>query len=318
LACARSDGQLACDGSRAGVGVLVVRGGVSGERESAAAAPRCGVPYTMNGSTASRLSALKMQAFAPRAGPGVSYAIVGTRPMSDWKAADNSLRVGRLYSARAAALAITITVCGCGGSGHAGTRPTAQRPPAQQASRRLAPSPGKLPTVPVATRKGQAPGMATNTMTSRSFQALASTACQAVSSGVPGATRGLGPGQGPRASALAAYEASRRAAIQQTIGTLSRLRPPASLQAAVGRLVGALWRLQQLYVASSQQPGGSGAYSTLRRSIAVAEQEVTDNALAAGLRGCSPTGLGPSIGPGQPTAPGQPVSPGPRGGGRLP
>lgn len=312
MACARSDGQVVCDGSRAAVGVLAVRGGVSGEREFAAAAPRCGVPYAMNGSTASRLSALKMQAFAPRAGLGAPSAIVGRRPMSDRKAADNSLRVGHLYTARAAALAITITVCGCGGSGYAGTRPTAQRPPAQQASRRLAPSPGKLPTVPVATRKGQAPGMATNTMTSRSFQALASSACQAVSSGVPGATRGLGPGQGPRASALAAYEASRRAAIQQTIGTLSRLRPPASLQARVGRLMGALWRLQELYMAGSRQAGAGGAYGAPSGLIAAAEQEAAYDASAAGLPACALTG------PGQPTGPGQRMSPGPRGGGRLP
>jgi hypothetical protein len=226
-------------------------------------------------------------------------------------------------AARAAALAITIALSGCGGSGHAGTQPTAPQPSGHQASGRSAPSPGTVQTVPTSARGGQASGIATKTMTLRSFQTLASTACQAASSGVPPATRGLG--QGPRGGALAAYEARRHAAIiQQTIATLSRLRPPASLQARVARLMGALWRLQELYIAGSRQGGADGAYGTPSGLIAAAEREAAYDASAAGLPACALTGPGQLTGPGRPTAPSQPTvpaqptAPGPQRGGRLP
>ena len=90
-----------------------------------------------------------------------------------------------------------------------------------------------------------------------------------------------GPSRGSGELAPTADAAAQGIVLQRRIEALSRLRPPASLRARVGRLVDILMRLRQLYLAGSQSSGAQ------RDAIAATEQQATAYAMEAGLPQCS-------------------------------
>jgi len=174
-------------------------------------------------------------------------------------------------------------------------------------------------------RPGHAPAseIRVDTAGPQSFQALADGACAATAhrfagtpsragsqQGAPGSRSDSPPGSqaggqqtapgspdgshagGPAAETTAGP--GEYAVIQQKIEALSRLHPPASLQAPVEQLVGALRRLQ-IYLAEDQTPAGqasSGGHAPPMQPqamIAAAEQQAADTAMAAGIPECGPT-----------------------------
>ncbi len=173
-------------------------------------------------------------------------------------------------------------------------------------------------------RSGHVPasGIRVNTAGPQSFQALADAACAASAhsvagapptassqQGAPGSQPGSQPGyqqtapsspDGSHAGGPAAETTAgpgEYAVIQQKIEALSRLRPPASLQASVEQLVGTLRRLQQLYLAEDQTQTPSGGHAPTGRqappmppqaAIAAIEQQAVGAAMTAGVPECGP------------------------------
>lgn len=178
---------------------------------------------------------------------------------------------------------------GCGGSGQASAPQGAQLSQSAPVH-----TPGiARPTPGVGAKQA---GLRSDRVEPRSFQALADDACTAVVSEF-GSASASSPPQGSHAKVPASEAnatASKLALVQREIGELTNLRPPASLRSSVGRLVGILNQLRQLYLADV-----GGASASLGGAIVATEQQSEDAAMVAGVPACASS---PRSRPGSPVA----------------
>ena len=212
---------------------------------------------------------------------------------------------GRTLSRSAAFSAVAslvVLLAGCGGSSPATSpAPTIARQPTQRKQSRPASQHSRNTHTRSTAHDTHEPGAPPRQVRRRIFESRAGTICQRTHFSQPPSSpsRPTPDGRQSPVPVSPAHNLPQTASLRRTINTLLRLRPPPSLRPDVARLLRDMQRLQQLNAAFSSHPGGADTRRDALRAVSAAEQRTTQDAIAAGLPGCTMTPLGHRLGNGR-------------------